>query len=190
MIRTATALTSACASRGSGPNVRPDDERRRRRRRSRSARTRRTRYRPGAGSARASAAPRSPSARSARAACRCRPARAFITNCPVPLTVPPVTWLARRSSRPESARPVTIDSSTALVPSSDDAVHRHASRRVGRAGGRRRAPGRAARPRSAPSGSIRRAVFGARPSRCPDRGARSAARAQLEHLAEQDERRR
>ena len=75
MISTATALTSACASRGSGPQQRPDDERHDGDRDHGRHEPRRRPCRPAAGSARGCAAPRRPCGRSARAACRCRRAR-------------------------------------------------------------------------------------------------------------------
>ena len=88
---------------------------------------------------------------------------ARITKLPVPLTVPPVT----RSPGPFSTgigSPVIIDSSTALRPSSDDAVDGHLL------AGPDAQPvadcdlGRAARPPPARRRGARRAVFGASPS--------------------------
>ena len=57
-----------------------------------------------AGSARGCAAPRPPCGRSARAACRAPTRSARITKLPVPLTVAAGHAVARRSSRPGSAR--------------------------------------------------------------------------------------
>ena len=61
------------------------------------------------------------------------------------------------------------------------------SRRAARAGDRRRARRSSGTSCSAPSASTRRAVFGARPSSALIARARAAARAQLQHLAEQHE---
>ena len=188
MISTATALTSACASRGSGPTsaqtTNVDDRDRDRP----PARTSRDTGRPAAGSARATALRLADHARrSARAACRARRARPASRTLPVPLTVPPVTRLAGalldRHRLAGDHR--LVDGARALE---HDAVDRHPLARphaqpvadAGRA--------RAARPLRAPSASTRRAVFGARPSRLRIAALGPAARAQLEHLAEQHER--
>ncbi len=86
---------SACASRGSGPQQRPGDERDERDSDHRRHEPCRRSDRPAAESARASAAPRRPSARSARAACRAPTRSACIIRLPVPFIVAPVTLAAR-----------------------------------------------------------------------------------------------
>ena len=190
MISTATALTSACASRGSGPDSRPDGERD-------DGDRDHGRHEP-AGDAVGQpldrrprrAAPRRPCGRSARAACRRRRARAASRSAPVPLTVPPVTALARRlldrdrlagdhrlvdgarcprarRRRPGSFSPGRTRSRSPTCT----CVERHVL--LARRRRRRAAPSCGASPSSA-----RIAALG------------PAARAQLQHLAEQHQRRR
>ena len=89
MMSTATALTSAWASRGSGPNDRPDDEGHDRDQRPPPGRTSPTRGRRGAGSARATAAPRRPGGRSARARVSAPTFSARMTKPPVRVDGPP-----------------------------------------------------------------------------------------------------
>ena len=163
MISTATALTSACARRGSGPKSAHDDERDDARRRSRPARTSRTRCRPAAGSARAIAAPRRPCATICASSVSLPTRSARITKLPVPLTVPPVTrspgrFLDRHRLAGDHR---LVDGARALE---HDAVDRHLL-----AGPHAQPIADAARASSGtsssvPSASIRRAVFGARPS--------------------------
>ena len=81
--------------------------------------------RRGAGSARGCAAPRRPSARSAPAACRAPTRSARMTKPPVPLTVAAGDARSPAVFSTGIGSPVTIDSSTLLRPSSDDAVDRH-----------------------------------------------------------------
>ena len=87
---------------------------------------------------------------------------ARITKPPVPFTVPPVTRLPGAFATGMDS-PVTIDSSTALRPSST--TPSTGTRSPGRT--RRRSPGRTSASgtsSSLPSSRRRRAVFGARPS--------------------------
>src|SRR5438128_906441 len=108
------------------------------------------------------------------------------TQPPVPFTVPPVTGSPGNFSTGIGS-PVTIDSSTALVPSSTTPSTGTFS--PGRT--RRRSPGcRRSRGKSSslPSSRSRRAVFGARPSRAL-MALLVWLRAQFENLSQQDERR-
>ena len=184
MISTATALTSACASRGSGPQ----------------------RLQP-ANAATATATTNGTNHAAMRSASRCtgarvrcasatiwticassvsRPTRsAFITMLPVPLTVPPVTRLPG-SFATGIGSPVTIDSSIVVRPFDDDAVHRdllagtHAQLIADVDVGDRDVvfdqPEHAAR-------GLRRQA-----EQPLERRGRAAARADLEHLAEQHQR--
>ena len=110
---------------------------------------------------------------------------ARMTKPPVPLRVAPVT----RAPGPFSTgigSPVTIDSSTALVPSRTTPSTGTFS--PGRT--RRRSPGRtSSRGTSAslPSSASRRAVFGARPRRARMAPLVRCARPQLQHLPQEDE---
>ena len=129
----------------------------------------------------------SPTMRTIRASSVSAPTRsARITSAPVPLTVAPMTRSPGFFSTGIGS-PVTIDSSTALAPSIDDAVDRHLL----------------AGPDAQPVADLHlverhvllaavgtEAARGLRrqPEQGPDRGAGAAARPQLEHLAEEDQR--
>ena len=188
MISTATALTSACASRGSGPRRAQTTKRGDAQRRRPPARSSRETGRPAAGSGRGCAGPRPPCrtiwASSVSRADRARPAS---RSAPVPLTVPPITRspgvlldrdrLAGDHRLVDRARPF-------------ERPRRRPgpSRPAGRAAGRRPALGRAARP-----SRVRRldaaGRLGREAEQRPDRARWSAPRGlQLQHLAEQDER--
>ena len=168
MMSTATALTSACASRGSGPHRLHADERQR----PRSATTAGTNQaattigQPLDRRTRALRFAR-PSGRSARAACRRRRARRASRSVPVPLIVPPVTR-APGSFSTGIGSPVTIDSSTDAAPLDDDAVDRDLLARPDAQQVADRARRRAARPlrgrrgRRAPSSAPGRAAAGSR----------------------------
>ena len=111
---------------------------------------------------------------------------ASITNVPVPLTVPPVTLL-RACFSTGIGSPVTIDSSTVLVPSTTHAVDRHPlARPHAQPVADVHVFERDLPPRRHPRGRAV-AVVGARPSRRLMARAGPAARAQLQHLAEQHE---
>ena len=87
---------------------------------------------------------------------------ARITNPPRPFTVPPITWAPGAFST-GSDSPVTIDSSTALAPSST--VPSTGTRSPGRTRSRSPACTRSSVTSSSPpSARSRRAVFGARSS--------------------------
>ncbi len=165
------------------PPDRPRGEGEQRRRRRRSARTRRRRGRRGAGWARGCAAPRPPSARSGRAACRRRRVAPRMIRAPVPFRVPPMTAAPAVFSTGIGS-PVTIDSSTALRPSITDAVDRDAlagahAQAVADAHLGERHVALAAVGVDAARGGRRQLQQRA------DGGSGAAARAQLQHLAEQ-----
>ena len=110
---------------------------------------------------------------------------ASITNVPVPLTVPPVTWSPGAFSTGIGS-PVTIDSSTLVAPSSTTPSTGM------RSPGRTRSRSLTCTSSSGTSCSVPSGVDAPRSLRreaeqVADRGARAAARAQLEHLAEQHE---
>ena len=97
-----------------------------------------------------------------------------------PITLAPVSLVTGMDS------PVTIDSSTALRPSSTAPSTGTFS--PGRT--RRRSPTctwSSSISSSVPSGLMRRAVFGRKIEQCADRAARGLAGAQFEHLAEQNQ---
>ena len=111
---------------------------------------------------------------------------ARITKPPVPLTVPPVTRLPGVFSTGIGS-PVTIDSSTALVPSRT--TPSTGTRSPGRT--RRRSPGctwSSGTSSSLPSGATPPGGLRRQTEQRADGPRGGAARAQLEHLAEQDER--
>ena len=116
MISTATALTSASASRGSGPHDAPRDERDARR----PATTAGTKYAAMRSASRwigARLRCASPTIRTICASSVSLPTRsARNSSVPVPLMVPPVTRSPGAFSTGIGS-PVTIDSSTALCPS-------------------------------------------------------------------------
>ena len=164
MISTAIALTSACASRGSGPhsaqttNVTTaiDDDHRHEPRRHDVGQ------------------PLNRRARSLRLADHAHDLReqrvgadalgVASRTVPVPFTVPPVTGRPAAFSTGIGS-PVIIDSSTLRRAIEDDAVDRHPLAGAHSQAIADRDMRRAARRRSVPSGSMRRAVFGASPSR-------------------------
>ena len=111
---------------------------------------------------------------------------ARITKPPVPFTVPPVTRLSGAFATGIGS-PVTIDSSTALRPSST--TPSTGTRSPGRT--RRRFPGRTSRERHVLLAAVLAQAargLGREPQQRADGARRGAARAQLEHLAEEDER--
>ena len=113
---------------------------------------------------------------------------ARITSAPVPLIVPPIS-LSPGAFSTGIDSPVTIDSSTALVPSSTTAVDRHALARAARAADRRCCTLSSGISSSRPSARMRRAVFGARLSSARIAPPVLLAGAQFQHLAEQHQHR-
>jgi hypothetical protein len=110
---------------------------------------------------------------------------ARMTSAPVPLTVAPMTRSPAAFSTGIGS-PVTIDSST-LRALEHHPVHRHLLARPECAGGRRPGPPPAARPPLVPSG-LHPPGGSAPAQQLLDGGAGPAARPQLQHLAQQDER--
>ena len=111
---------------------------------------------------------------------------ARITRLPVWFIVPPITR-SPGSFATGIDSPVTIDSSTAPLPSIDDAVDRHALARAARAAGRRPRPGRARPPpRRRPARHAARGLRREIEQRA-DGAAGRLARPELQHLAEQHE---